>query len=88
LDQTSPSTSDVHLGLRKATRGLLKAVATDRTVHPAEILNFGLRKRTRLAMLVMRWKSCARKLAQLFYAPILASRRKPATTTPPIFKVG
>jgi hypothetical protein len=36
----SPSTSDVHLGLRKAARGWLKAVATDRTAHPAQTLNF------------------------------------------------
>jgi hypothetical protein len=40
FDQRSPSTSDVHLGLRKAARGWLKAVATDRTAHPAQTLNF------------------------------------------------
>jgi len=30
------------------------------------------------------WRSSLRKSAQLFYAPILASRRKSAPTTPPI----
>jgi antirestriction protein ArdC len=35
-------------------------------------------------MPVMRWRNLSRKSAQLFYAPISASRRRPATTTPPI----
>src|ERR1019366_6101534 len=37
FDQRYPSTSDVHLGLRKAARGWLKAVATDRKNVPSGV---------------------------------------------------